>query len=119
MGFLQSGGRQLASVDDVVPHVGLSIVRFEALRTSPDQRVAACRQHRSGLSASARPDGTSPRRGYDPASRSTVAERAGGGDVWAAPVACGIGGVGGGAQGRVEHVLRAALVDRIYAICDK
>ena len=47
--FLQSGGRQLASVDDVVAHVGLPAVRIESLGPSPDQRVAACRQHGTGF----------------------------------------------------------------------
>ena len=43
-------------------------------------------QHRSGLSAAAQPDGGG------------LAELVGGGVVRAAPVACGIGGLGGGAE---------------------
>ena len=44
----------------------------------------------------------------------TLAERVGGGVVRAASVACGIGGVGGGAQGCAEHVLLVADAD-VYA----
>ena len=44
------------------------------------------------------------------ADRRGLAERDGGGIVRSAPDACGIGGLGGGAQGRVEHVFRSAGV---------
>ena len=104
MGFLESRGLQLASLDDVVPHVGLSTIRFESLGTSPDQRVVACRQRRPGLSVSSLHH------------RGDLAEPVGGDVVWVAPVARGIGGLGGGAQGRVEHLLRIVRIDLLRAL---
>ena len=56
------------------------------------------------------------------ADRCNVAEPAGGGVVRRSPVACGIGGVGGGAEGRVEHVLRSAdacFLRSLRAGCDR
>ena len=48
---------QLASLDGVVPYVGLPAFRVEAVGTSPDQPFAACIQHSSGLSAASQHDG--------------------------------------------------------------
>ena len=91
--FFNPVGLQLASLDGVVPYAGLPAFRVETVGTSSDQRVAPCPQHRAGFSAAAQPD----RRG--------LAEPAGGGAVWGAPAACGIGGLGGGTQGCVERIL--------------
>ena len=92
MGVLQHGtSRLLGAADVVVAHAGLPALRFESLGTSSDQCAAARRQHRAGLSVAATDD------------RGDVAEPVGGGVVWVASAACGIGGLGGGTQGCAEH----------------
>src|ERR1035437_331024 len=93
MGFLQSCVLQLASVDGVVPHVGLSTVRVESMGPSFDERVVSRPQCGAGLRVAATVD------------RRNVAESVGGCVVRSSPVACGIGGVGVGAERRVEHLL--------------
>ena len=50
MGAIKSRGRQLASVNAVVAHAGLSAVPAESVGTSPDERIAACDQHGAGVS---------------------------------------------------------------------
>ena len=55
--FLNPVVRQLASLNGVVPHVGLPTVRFEALGTSFDQRAAARAQRGAGLRVAAQMTG--------------------------------------------------------------
>ncbi len=57
------------------------------------------------------------RRSCGPAGGSILAECDGGGVVRVASGACGIGGVGGGAQGCAEHVFWPANPDCLCAIC--
>ena len=57
MGVLEPCGRQLAPLNGVVPHVGLSIVRFKPVGTSFDQRGAARPQRGAGLRVAATDDG--------------------------------------------------------------
>src|ERR1039458_5018889 len=90
MGLLQPGLLHVASADGFVSHVGLPVFRVEALGPSPDKRLAACAQHDAGIVAAS------------PSDRCDLAKPVGGGVVWMAPVAGGIGGLGGGAQSE-EH----------------
>ena len=93
MGVYSQCERQLASVDNDVPHAGLPDLRTERRRTSYDECAAA------------RSDGDSPVFGSAADDRRLLAQRLCGGGVCHPSVAGGIGGVGVGAQRRVERVV--------------
>ena len=81
------------SVDDPVAHGGLADLRTKRRRTSSDECPAPRRKRHPPVPRSA---------GHD---RGRLAQRVCGGGVRCSSVARGIGGVGGGAQGRVKRVV--------------
>ena len=91
----------LASGDGFVAHGGLPTVWLEPLGTSPDQCAAARGQHDAALSVSVG------------SYRSALAERIGGGAIWVAPAACGIGGLGVRTEGCAQRVLRTTFLNRL------
>src|SRR3974390_3145756 len=96
---------QLASVNNVVPHDGLSVIWFEAGGAPPDQRVAAWAQHRAGFSVFAWSD------------RRVLAERPRGGVVRVAPASRGIGRLGGRTKRCFKRLLRFAYTHFLFSVC--
>src|ERR1035437_420436 len=104
MGFSDDLCQQLASADVAVTHARRGIVWFRAVRAAFDERAFARRQHGAVVSVIETIDGRA------------LAERLCGGTVWIASVACGIGGVGVGTQGRVERIVFHADAADVCAV---
>src|ERR1035438_7672725 len=101
---VQPRERWVASPNGVVPHVGLSSVRLEALGTPFNQRATARPECGAGLRVAAADD------------RRDVAESVGGGLVRRSPLAGRSGCLGDGTPGGAQRLLRSARPDGLRAL---
>ena len=105
MGVHQHSCQQLASGDLAVAHAGLPALRREAGGTPPHQPALSRRQRGAAVRFAQAPDGR------------VLAQCLGGGALCPAPAACGIGGLGVGAQGCAERVLLHADAVGVCGVC--